>query len=158
MTKTDRYEIIGAQSAFWFIDWSSWFLNIFLSNLSGPIYCCLSKKVKPLLLSLQRHQQSPCFKSLWGPGLHRRSCAKSFLAVTTPFARMALSRRLLSEPYLDAALHDVLLHLPSQISDHMPCTDSFLVLLLPPLPTYTVEYIIYTLNNNFLGHWISSEL
>jgi hypothetical protein len=55
--------------------------------------------------------------------------AEPFLAVTTPFARMALSRRLLSEPYLDAALHDVLLHLPSQIPDHMPCTDSFLVLL-----------------------------
>jgi hypothetical protein len=42
---------------------------------------------------------------------------------------MVLSRRLLSESYLDAALHDVLLHLLSQIPDHMPCTDSFLVLL-----------------------------
>ena len=68
-----------------------------------------------------------------GRGLCIRSSAEPFLAVTTPFARMALSRRLLSEPYLDAALHDVLLHLPSQIPDHMPCTDSFLVLL--PLPT-----------------------
>jgi hypothetical protein len=37
---------------------------------------------------------------------------------------------LLCEPYLDAALHDVLLHLLSQIPDHMPYTDSFLVLLL----------------------------
>ena len=54
--------------------------------------------------------------------------AEPFLAVT-PFARMPLSRRLLSEPYLDADLHDVLLHLPSQIPDHMPCTDSLPVSL-----------------------------
>ena len=48
---------------------------------------------------------------------------------------MAQSLQLLFEPYLDAALHDVLLHLRSQISDHMPCTDSFPVLL--PLPIYS---------------------
>jgi hypothetical protein len=42
---------------------------------------------------------------------------------------VVLSRRLLYEPYLDAALHDVLLHLPSQIPDHTPYTDRFLVLL-----------------------------
>jgi len=41
-----------------------------------------------------------------------------------------MSRQLLCEPYLDAALHDVLLHLLSQIPDHMPYTDILLVLLL----------------------------
>lgn len=68
--------------------------------------------------------------SLVSPGLRKRSVWRTFLSSYYPFARMmVLSRRLLSESYLDAALHDVLLHLLSQIPDHMPCTDSFLVLL-----------------------------
>ena len=72
-----------------------------------------------------------------------------FLCSITSFAKEEeQSRQLLFEPYLDAVLHDVLLHLPSQIPDHMPYTDSFLVLLT--LLPYRAGYTIYILNNNFL--------
>jgi hypothetical protein len=68
---------------------------------------------------------------------------------------MEMSHHLLYEPYLDAALHGVLLHPPSQIPDHMPYTYSFLVLLLPSTSTYIVSniHIIY---NNFL--WLIEKL
>ena len=54
---------------------------------------------------------------------------KYVLSSVVVLPMMPLSRRLLSEPYLDADLHGVLLHLLSQIPDHMPCSDSLLVLL-----------------------------
>jgi hypothetical protein len=63
---------------------------------------------------------------------------RTFLSSPTPFARKGLSRRLLSEPCLDAALHDVLLRLLSQIPDHMPCTDSFPVLLPSTQNIYSI--------------------
>jgi hypothetical protein len=94
-----------------------------------------------------------CFRLLVGLALRRRShMCRTFLSSPTPFARRGLSRRLLSEPCLDAALHDVLLHLLSQIPDHMPCIDSFPVLLLLPSTQniYSRVYNIHILDNNFL--------
>jgi hypothetical protein len=101
-------------------------LILFVSK-EGKAYCCYYR-----CRISSRHY----FRSLASLGLRIRSYAEPFLAFTC-FATMALFRRLLSESYRDAALHDVLLHLPNQIPDHMPCIDSFLV-MLPSLPTYTV--------------------
>jgi signal transduction histidine kinase len=69
---------------------------------------------------------------------------------------MEMSHQLLCEPYLDAALHGVLLHPLSQIPDHMPYTYSYRVLLLPStISTYIVSniHIIY---NNLL--WLIEKL
>ena len=81
---------------------------------------------------------------------HKRNFTQQSLLPT-----MEMSHHLLCEPYLDAALHGVLLHPPSQIPDHMPYTYSFRVLLLPSTSTYIVSniHIIY---NNFL--WLIEKL
>ena len=70
---------------------------------------------------------------------------------------MALSRRLLSEPYLDVALHDVLLHLLSQILAHMPCTDSFRVLLPSTNNIYRVVCNIHIRQQFSMANEINSD-
>jgi|SRR5215208_7855790 hypothetical protein len=99
-----------------------------------------------------------CLISLLSPALRKRSVWRTFLSSYYPFARMmVLSRRLLSESYLDAALHDVLLHLLSQIPDHMPCTDSFRVLLPSAQNTYSRICNIHIRQQFSIENGISSD-
>ena len=67
---------------------------------------------------------------------------RTFVNSSTPVAtRGWWSHRSLSEPYLDVALHDALLHLLIQIPSHMPCTYSSLVLLSSTHNIYRVQNI-----------------
>ena len=125
----------------------------FTLECSGPLYYQCFKRLKPIAItaaaSIVAITSDPQRVWIFAYIIGEKPFF-TIIIITTSFARTTQPRQLIFEPYLDVALHDVLLHLPSQIPDHMPYTDSFLVLLLPLL-MYRAGYTIYTLNNNFLG-------